>query len=598
MQECHAKHAPSGALDGYGQDQQAKATDGRAEPVCEDKGPVSVEVQLQAMLDYIPDRIYVKDRQSRFIKLSRALAKRFGLSDPEQAVGKTDFDFATPAKAREYFEDEQRIIRTGEPLINKIEEQVLPNGNISWASVTKVPMRDREGNIVGLVGINRDITQIKQTEELLRQSRDQLEEQVAKRTAELSQERRLLRTLINNLPDAIYAKDANARKILANAADLKNLRCKTEAEAIGKNDFDLFPPEIAAKFFADDQAVLAGQAVHNREEYFFDEEGRKHWLLTSKLPVYDQAGKIEGLVGIGRDNTEQKEAEQKLDVARRELLEASRRAGMAEVATGVLHNVGNVLNSVNVASQVISDRLRHSKSAGVSKLAGILLEHKDDLGAFLTGDARGRQVPSYLSQLGEHLERERGEILREFEVLVRNIEHIKGIVAMQQSYATVSGVQETLDLQALVEDALKMESGAYDRHGVELVREYEPMPPVSADKHRILQILVNLLSNAKYACDARSETEKRVTVRLKNAGEDRVRFEVSDNGIGIAPENIARVFSQGFTTRKGGHGFGLHSGALAAKEMGGALSVYSDGPGRGATFVLELPRTAASAAAA
>jgi PAS domain S-box-containing protein len=549
----------------------------------------NVHLQVQAIMDYVPDRIYFKDTQSRFLRLSRALARRMGVENPQQAIGKTDFDFYTPEKAQEFYQDEQRIIQTGEPLINKIERQVTSNGEIAWASVTKVPVRDREGNIVGLVGINRDITEQKRGEEELRKSRDELEHQINTRTAELSQERRLLRTLIDQLPDSIYAKDSAGRKSLANAADLKNLRCKTEADAIGKTDFDLFPPEIAAKFAADDEDVLAGKPVYNREEYFFDEDGRKNWLLTSKLPVRNENGEIVGLVGIGRNITASKEADQKLEEVHRELLEVSRQAGMAEVATGVLHNVGNVLNSVNVAAEMISEQIRMSKGGGVTKLAKLLQEQNANLGRFLLEDERGRQVPVYLKQLGDHLEQERIEMVKELEGLKRNIEHIKEIVATQLNYAKVFGVVETVELPVLMEDALRIHGGAFDRHGVSLVREFETLPVMSMDKHKLLQIVVNLLSNAKHACDAVDRKDKRVIVRLKTMGEKRVKIDVEDNGIGVATENLTRIFSQGFTTRKGGHGFGLHSGALSAKELGGSLSVHSDGPNKGATFTLELP---------
>jgi len=566
-----------------------RALAGSAELEQTSESLANVHRQVQAILDYVPDRIYFKDTQSRFLRLSRALAKRMGVENPQQAVGKTDFDFYTPEKAREFFQDEQRITQTGEPLINKIERQVTSDGAVAWASVTKVPVRDREGNIVGLVGINRDITEQKLGEEELRKSRDELEQQIARRTAELLQERRLLRTLIDQLPDSIYAKDSAGRKSLANAADLKNLRCKTEADAIGKTDFDLFPPEIAARFAADDEAVLAGNPVYNREEYFFDEDGRKNWLLTSKLPVRNENGAIVGLVGIGRNITASKEADQKLEEVHRELLEVSRQAGMAEVATGVLHNVGNVLNSVNVAAEMIGEQIRTSKGGGVARVAKLLQEHSGDLGKFLSDDERGRQVPVYLKQLGEHLEQERFEMVNELEGLKRNIEHIKEIVATQLNYAKVFGVVETVELPALMEDALRIHGGAFERHGVALVREFDRLPVMSLDKHKLLQIVVNLLSNAKHACDAVERKDKRVTVRLKACGGERVRIEVADNGVGIAGENLTRIFSQGFTTRNGGHGFGLHSGALAAKELGGSLSVHSDGPNTGATFTLELP---------
>jgi two-component system NtrC family sensor kinase len=171
---------------------------------------------------------------------------------------------------------------------------------------------------------------------------------------------------------------------------------------------------------------------------------------------------------------------------------------------------------------------------------------------------------------------------------VLKIDHIKQIVAMQQNYAQVSGVIEKIALLDVVEDALSIHSGAYTRHGVTVVRQFEFAPTVMVERHKVLQILGNLFSNAKYACDASSEKEKKVIVRVQGLPEDRIRIEVKDNGMGIPPENLTRIFSQGFTTRKDGHGFGLHGSALSAHEIGGSLSVHSDGVGTGATFTLEI----------
>ena len=573
---------------------------------------------LRALLENVPDRIYFKDAQCRFTKISRALAGRFGLGDPAEAIGKTDFDFMAPDRAREFHEDEQRILRTGEPLVNKIEKQILPGGKVAWSSTTKVALRDRDGKIVGLAGINRDFTEFRAQEEALQSTQAGLERRVAERLAEISQrnaelasanaslqqqvlereraegalaqERRLLRTVIDNLPDCIYAKDAAGYKTLANPADLRNLRCKTEAEALGKTDFDFFPRESAEKFVADDQVVLTtGKPVLDREEFFCHEEGRKVWMRTSKLPLRDDKGNIVGLVGIGRDTTALKAAEQKLEAAHRELVQASHQAGMAEVAIGVLHNVGNVLNSVTVAASVLGIRLRQSSLGGLSKLAKLLQEHEGELGHFMSEDPRGRQVPTYVEQLAKALETERGGMLAELDGLAQNIEHISGIVAAQQDFAKVGGVTEDVALPELIEDAIRIQGGAFERHNIRLVRDYGPVPVVSVEKHKVLQIAVNLLANAKQACEAHNSPDKCVILRLKAAGEGRVRLEVSDNGHGIAQENLARIFSQGFTTRKDGHGFGLHSGALSARELGGSLTVQSEGAGQGATFILELP---------
>jgi signal transduction histidine kinase len=260
---------------------------------------------------------------------------------------------------------------------------------------------------------------------------------------------------------------------------------------------------------------------------------------------------------------------------------------MAEVATGVLHNVGNVLNSVNVSAALLNERVRQFRVESVGKAAALLHQHHDDLGTFLSQDPKGRNFPEYLGKLGRFLEREKQDMRDEIEALAKNIEHIKTIVAMQQSYAKIGGVLEELDPKDVLEDAVQINGSALERDHVEVVRDYEPVPRLLVDRHKILQILVNLISNARHALDQK-ESDKRIKLKICADGPDRVRLSVTDNGIGIPAENLNRIFSQGFTTRKDGHGFGLHSGANAARELGGSLSVRSDGPGRGACFTLEL----------
>ncbi len=278
-----------------------------------------------------------------------------------------------------------------------------------------------------------------------------------------------------------------------------------------------------------------------------------------------------------------------------QLMEASRHAGMAEVATGVLHNVGNVLNSVNVSATLIAERLGNGRVEKVAQAAQLLREQNGSLARFLTEDPKGRLLPNYLAEAGAQLSQERTAAMAEAELLVKNIEHIKDIVAMQQNYARVCGVVETLGAEALVEDAIRMNGGAFERHQINLVRDFASVPSVSADKHKVLQILVNLIRNAKYAIDEAGEGERKLTVRLRRRDDRVITIEIIDTGVGIARENLTRIFSHGFTTRPNGHGFGLHSAALAAQQMGGTLQVHSEGPGRGATFTLELPIVAASA---
>jgi signal transduction histidine kinase len=277
-----------------------------------------------------------------------------------------------------------------------------------------------------------------------------------------------------------------------------------------------------------------------------------------------------------------------IDKIHKQLLEQSREAGMAEVATSVLHNVGNVLNSINVSATLVADLVRRSKAPRVGKVCELLDQHRADLGSYLTEDAKGRMIPTYLANLAESLDVEQKTIVAELDDLQKNIDHVKDIVAMQQNYAKTSGVMETVSLPDLVEDALRMNMGSLARHQIEIAREYQARPVITVEKNKALQILVNLIRNAKYACDESGRTDKRITLRT-TATERGVDIAVVDNGVGILAENRTRIFAHGFTTRKHGHGFGLHSGALAAKEMGGSLDVHSDGPGRGAAFTLHLP---------
>jgi PAS domain S-box-containing protein len=337
------------------------------------------------------------------------------------------------------------------------------------------------------------------------------------------------------------------------------------------------------------EAAIKGGKPFSFEQRIVRRDGTERVLHQRGDVIMDGAGNVARVFGTAQDITERKQAEEHLEEVHQQLMEVSRRAGMAEVATGVLHNVGNVLNSVNVSTLLISDRLSKSRVTHLSKVSALLNENAANLGEFLTKDPKGVKLPSFIASLAERLGVEQAELLREAEGLSKNIAHIKDIVAVQQSYAKVSGIVESLSPAALVEDALEMNDAAFDRHRVEVLREFEETPPVRVDKHKALQVLVNLFSNAKYAVSESMRLDKRITVRISANGDRRVKIAVSDNGVGIAPENLARIFAHGFTTKINGHGFGLHSAALAATETGGSLSAHSDGPERGATFILELP---------
>ncbi len=293
-------------------------------------------------------------------------------------------------------------------------------------------------------------------------------------------------------------------------------------------------------------------------------------------------------LALAAEIEERKRIQAEVEKAQQQLLEASRQAGMAEVATDVLHNVGNVLNSVNVSAGLLAERVRKSQLDGLSKLAELVAAHVHEPN-FLSQDAKGKMVPAYLQQLGGYVASEKGETLKELASLRQNIEHIKAIVAKQQEYSRLGGFTESVKLADLVEDALRLSDGALTHPQVKWVCELHENVVVVVEKHKALQILVNLLRNAKNACDDAGRDGGQISIRTSRAAPDRVRIEVRDNGVGIARENLTRIFNQGFTTRTAGHGFGLHSAANAAKEMGGSLTAQSDGPGQGALFTLEFP---------
>jgi signal transduction histidine kinase len=277
------------------------------------------------------------------------------------------------------------------------------------------------------------------------------------------------------------------------------------------------------------------------------------------------------------------------------LVRASREAGAAEITNGVLHNVKNVITSLNVSASILAGQVQKSIATSLTKVSGLLGEHANDLGSFLTEHPKGKLLPVFIETLAEQVAAERAAMLEELQHFDKDLQLIKTIVTTQQDYAKLCGTSEKAKPVELMEDSLRINAAALARHGVQVVREYAPdLPEITVEKHKVLQILVNLIRNAKDACQASDRPDRKVVVRAALDGEF-VHLVVSDNGIGIPPENLKRVFQYGFTTKKSGHGFGLHSGAIAVQDLGGDLHVQSGGAGAGATFTLRLPHRQAAA---
>lgn len=567
------------------------------------------EANYSSLVNQMPAGIFRKDKEGRYVFVNSWFC-RFKDARPEDYLGKLPHEVAgrnAPARGETDSETailamtgilhHDQILQNGRQ-IQCEEQKTSSDGQVAYFHAVKSGVYGPDGTIVGSQGILLDVTQRKLAE------------------AGLAYERDLLKALLDQSPDSIYFKDRQSRFVRVSRSELLNLfqialtnhdhsgAAETEAPlpehlanlelfqeyVIGKSDADFYKPELAARFGLDEQQVIrTGKPLVGKVEQVIGSNGQATWLLTTKTPWYNQSGEIIGTFGTSRNITDLKAAEAKVSEAHQRLLETSRQAGMAEVATSVLHNVGNVLNSVNVSTTLVLDLVKKSKLNSLGRLAAVVHENRDNLAAFFTTDPRGAQLPGYLSKLAEHITGEQAQLTTEIELTRKNIEHIKDIVSMQQSYAKVSGVVEKVKVTELVDDALRMNAGALTRHGVKLFRDY-PTEVVEGhlERQKVLQILVNLIRNAKYACDESGRTDKRLTMQVRVAN-GCLQIIALDNGVGIPAENLTRIFNHGFTTRQHGHGFGLHSGALAAREMGGSLTAQSDGPGTGARFILDLP---------
>jgi PAS domain S-box-containing protein len=460
---------------------------------------------------------------------------------------------------------------------------ITRDGQTRWLSDASVQQLDELGRPTGSMGILQDITERKRAEESLAHQ--------VRLAAISAEDRQKFFALVENSSDFIGIASLEGKPIYLNQAGREMSGLDADADVALMNLSDFYDPETATRLGGEGlPAMLTGGRWAG--------EGRLRHFKTSQLidihihgflVRHPESGEPLCLATIQRDVTARKNHESKMESLNKQLLEVSRLAGMSEVASNVLHNVGNVLNSVNVSTALLSEKIKASKVSSVAKAAELLAEHADDLAAFLTTDPRGSRLPAFLGSLGQHLLAEQQALLKEAALLAQNMEHIKDIIAMQQSYAKVSGVTETVSATDLVEDALRMNDGAFTRHEVRVVREFSDVPPITTEKHKVLQILVNLMRNAKYALDEGGRSEKLMRVRVERNGHGTIKISVIDDGVGIPPENLTRIFNHGFTTRKAGHGFGLHSGALAARELGGSLTAHSNGPGLGAVFTLELP---------
>jgi NO-binding membrane sensor protein with MHYT domain len=346
------------------------------------------------------------------------------------------------------------------------------------------------------------------------------------------------------------------------------------------------PADRSIMFDAIKTAMAANKDVCDFRFRVMTPAGEAVYLEAHARIFCNTDGSPERILGVSWDVTHQVQQEERKQELQLQLRDASRAAGMAEVATGVLHSVGNVLNSLGVSASMMQSQLRDSRVTNVQRVAGLLEEQRERLGQFLQEDERGKQLPGYLQQLGEHLNAENLRLQTEAAAIAAHVGHIRTIVAAQQTYARRGGVTEVIDVAELLDNAVAIHFA--DMTDVTIRREYCALEPLTLDRHKLIQILGNVLSNARHALKAHANSPRRLTLRIRR-DTDSVLVEVQDSGVGIAQDVLARLFEFGFTTKRDGHGFGLHTSAILAKELAGELLAFSDGPGQGARFALRLP---------
>ncbi len=434
------------------------------------------------------------------------------------------------------------------------------------------------GTVLGILLASASVTRVLAAEVVSRRD--------AEAQARASESR--LRTIVESEPECVMVIDASGAIVEINPAGLA--MCGVPGDrVVGRPLTDFVEPAHAQAVRQHHAGVLTGgRAVIEFELVGADGAHRRLWMEMHSVPLGDPGTPARSILCVARDVTARKLAEAEKQALQDQLVRASRAAGMAEIATGVLHNVGNVLNSVNVSGALIAERLKASKVPALAKAITLLGEHRADLTGFVSHDERGRHVLDFLAKSAEHAERDREQCQRELASLLDGIEHIKQIVRAQQSCAAAKPVVELASAAQVMDDALAMNLVAVERHGITIAKAYEDLAPVPLDKHGVLQILVNLISNAKKATSTSTTAERRVDLRVRQR-DAQVIFEVADNGVGIPSDGITSIFRHGYSTWNDGHGFGLHSSANAAAAMGGSLTAASPGPNQGATFTLTIP---------
>ncbi len=397
---------------------------------------------------------------------------------------------------------------------------------------------------------------------------------------------------MEDLPDAVYFKDCDSKFLKCNVPQARNLGVSSPSDVIGKSDADFYGPLHAQEARRDELKVMREKTTIDCKLEKVDlPDGRVVWHSTSKAPVIDDNGEVVGVFGVTRDVTESKETQEALDEANRTISETSRKAGRSEIASIVIHNVGNILNSVNVTASMIDELSHHYESLELNRLASSIRSSIDDQSV----DPREylKKVAHYLEMAGERYEKSCSDFKNEVERLQQDVSSIQRIIMLQQDMVSFWNKTQYKNCESVISDALEINKIALQRHGVECVVDTDKTSDWLVPEFQTLQILLNFLSNGKYAFDGSGIENPQIHIST-SIDDDKLLFRVADNGPGIDDQALEKIFDLGYTTREKGHGIGLHSSLMAAKEVDGDITGHSEGSGKGACFVFGLPLSSCS----
>ena len=460
---------------------------------------------------------------------------------------------------------------------------------------------DDEGNNTSkIIGTHVDVSRHKQAEE------------------EIQSERILLRTLIDNLPDIIYVKDDNGRKIIANRADVAAIGAATEAEVIGKTDIQLYPNHIGERGYKDDMDLLqSGESIVNKEEFFFDSHGVKQWLLTCKVPVRNAQGKIIRILGIGHNITQRKKAEEDLTLLNQELnqqshelseqaeelkalneelikqkeheLEKAIAQGKFEIASEVLHDIGNALVGFGSYLNRINRATENANVDTIQNLC-IFLKNQQEAIAGSIGADKANALVAITEGISKTLITHKVEITSSIQELLNITSHVQEILNIQRQFVRGhEGVHERrpVNLASVIEDCTSMLHSSFDKKGIALKIDIKHKHAVIKGDHtKLMQVMLNVLKNSVEAIPLEA-LEKKISILL-TAAHNAVEIKINDNGQGFSPETGSRFFERGFTTKVSGTGLGLYNCKSIVESHSGSFEIHSDGPGKGSVTTINF----------